>query len=132
MNILSSLYSTFFHDSTAVEVYAFTESETMFRQLIQRIANRYGLRILEEDHDQFRLLIPGSTFIPSSRFEELMSANCFINVKRMENGHLRVTSFEKLISCMDSERESFDKVILCKLNAFMAYLSQEDNSKIAN
>ena len=132
MSIFSNLYSPFIHDSVASEVYPFTKNEATFNQLVHRIVPKYGLRILSEEHDQFKLLIPGNTFISSSRFEELMSANCYINVKRMKDGNLKITSFEKLISFIDSEKESFDKVIECKLNSFMAYLSQEDHSKIVN
>ncbi|NME67921.1 hypothetical protein [Flammeovirga aprica] len=132
MSIFSNFYSLMIHDSKSVETYNFNGDDLAFDYLIHRITGKYGMRILKQEEDRFQLLFEGSYFVPTSSLEDMVTSRCLINVERFEEGELKVTSFEKLISPFNHERKSFDRVVQCKLNTFMAYLHRENNIKTAN
>ncbi|KXX68023.1 hypothetical protein [Flammeovirga sp. SJP92] len=132
MSIFSNFYSLMIHDSKSVETFNFDGDEMAFDYLIHRIAGKYGMRILKQEENRFQLLFEGSSFVPLSSMEEMVTSRCLINVERIEEGELKITSFEKLISPFNYERKSFDRVVQCKLNSFMAYLHYENNTKVTN
>ncbi|WP_044207502.1 hypothetical protein [Flammeovirga sp. OC4] len=145
MSIFSNLYSSIntlkastifpflFHDSIEKRGYPFEGNSAEFQSLIHSITVKYGMKVIRKRENEIQLLMVGSNVIPSSSFEGLMSSQCLIKIKRrVKEEELIISSFETLISVSDSEKKSFDRVIQCKLNTFMAYLHQENNTKRAN
>ncbi|MBB6459198.1 hypothetical protein [Flammeovirga kamogawensis] len=129
MNILQNISSAFIYNSKKSEIVDSSLGVLEFRDLVNTIAKKYGLLIYSNGLTSYRLLFTGSSFIFSSKYEKLLAANTFIDIELSYNGQVKITSQEKLISPLASERKNFDRVIETRLIIFMSFLNTELKSQ---